>query len=250
MDLSYQKKMGHMGGTYSCVELLVGLYYGNILRINPSVPKSSHRDRFILSKGHACLALYSILFDLGFIDFDLLSSYCDDGGLGAQMDAGIPGIDWNTGSLGHSVGVCCGLSLAARMDGSDRKIYTVVGDAECAEGSVWEALTFAGEAQLEIVVIVDRNRLSVTEVLDDESFFKAYPDSLHGFGWDFYDIDGHSFDHVLPTLEKCRDSKKPCMVVANTIKGKGVSFMEHNPSFHGAPPSDEEFELAMKELAE
>ena len=247
LDLSYQKRMGHMGGTYSCVELLVALYY-RILRVSPSCSKYMDRDRFILSKGHACLALYSILAEMEFIDEDALSSYCENGGLGAQLDIGISGVDWNTGSLGHSVGVCCGFALAARMDNSDRRAYTLVGDAECAEGSVWEALAYAGENRLNIVVIVDRNRLSVTEVLDDESFFKAYPQSLQSLGWDFYDIDGHSFDQVLQTLRSCSEAKRPSMVIANTIKGKGVSFMENQVGWHHGSVTEEQYKHAMSEL--
>lgn len=248
LDLSYEKQMGHMGGTYSCVELLVSLYYGEILRFDPMSPRDKNRDRFIMSKGHACLALYSILSDLGFISPSVLESYCDDGGLGGQLDITIPGVDWNTGSLGHSVGICCGIALASRLNNSSVKAYTLVGDAECAEGSVWESLAYAGENQLNIVVIVDRNRLSVTEVLGNESFFKSYPTFLRSFGWDFYDIDGHSFDQILKTLKSCKDSKRPSMVIANTIKGKGVSFMENQIGWHNGAVTKEQHSRAMEEL--
>lgn len=248
LDASYQKKMGHLGGTYSCIDILVALYYDNIIRINYSNLKNNNRDRFILSKGHACLALYAIFLDLGIINYDLYESYHENGGLGAQLDIKCPGVDWNTGSLGHSIGVCCGLSLAARIDESNRRILTLIGDAECAEGSIWESIVFAGQHKLNIIVIVDRNRMSVIEKLGDESFFKSYPIMLKDLDWDYYEINGHDFGQIVNTLKICCNSLKPSMIIANTIKGKGVSFMEDKINWHHGVPSDDQYKRAMIEL--
>ncbi len=248
LQIADKKRMGHLGGTFSCVDLLVALYYGNILRIDSQNPQWQERDRFILSKGHACLALYPILIDLGFMHQDI-NTYCEDGGLGAQLDVGMSGVDWNTGSLGHALGVCCGLALAAKLDNSNRRAYTVLGDAECAEGSIWEAIAFAGEHKLaNLVGIIDRNRLSVTEVLDDDSFFKAYPALLESLDWTCLVIDGHSFFAIMSALRMAIASSKPTMILANTIKGKGVSFMENKIKWHHAMPSTEEISQAKKEL--
>jgi len=244
LELSYEKQMGHLGGTFSCIELLISLYYGGIFNFHLGT-RDKNRDRFILSKGHACLALYSILFDQGVISDNDLFSYCSDGGLGAQLDTSVPGIDWNTGSLGHSIGICCGFALAARMDGSQRRSCTLIGDAECSEGSIWESLVYAGENHLNIIVIVDRNRLSVTEVLDNDSFFRK--ELFHNFGWDFYDINGHEFDQILPTLKMCA-TNKPSIIIANTIKGKGISFMENKIEWHHGNITEEQYKLAMSEL--
>lgn len=240
---------GHLGGTFSCVDLLVALYYGKILNIDPKNPQWEDRDRFILSKGHACLAFFSILLDFGFIDQETFDSYGVDGGLGAQLDITIPGVDWNTGSLGHSLGICSGMALASKIDKKEYYAYTLVGDAECAEGSIWESITFAGDHKLSnLVCIVDRNRLSVTDVLDDDSFFMNYPSVLKSLGWTCFEINGHSFTEILGGFDRAKKSKQPVMIIANTIKGMGVSFMENVVKWHHGVPSPDEAEMAKEEL--
>jgi len=135
---------GHIGGTYSCTDLFVALYYGGVLRVDPTNPGWADRDRLLVGKGHACLALYAIFMDLGFIDRSAFDSYGRDGGLGGQLDVGIPGAEYNTGSLGHVLGIAAGMALAAKMDKKDYRAYAMMGDAECYEGSIWEAIIFAG----------------------------------------------------------------------------------------------------------
>ena len=249
LEYTVAKGKGHLGGTYSCVDLLVALYYGGVLRVDPLHPGRRDRDRFILSKGHACLALYAILVDLGFMTTERLSTYGDNGGLGAQLDTSIPGVDWNTGSLGHALGVAAGMAMAARMDGLDYGAITILGDAEMAEGSIWEAIAFAGDQRLSnLVGIIDRNRLSVTEVLEDDGIFRNFKGTLEGLGWTWEEIDGHHIPSVLDALRRSRKSQRPTMILANTIKGKGVSFMENSLKWHHAVPSKIELEIARKEL--
>lgn len=249
LEYTVAKRRGHLGGTYSCVDLLVALYYGGVLRVDPKRPDWPDRDRFILSKGHACLALYAILVDLGFMQRERMETYGDDGGLGAQLDTSVPGVDWNTGSLGHAAGVAAGMALAARMDRRDYAAFTILGDAEIAEGSVWEAIAFAGDHQLaNLVAIIDRNRLSVTEMLEDDSIFRNFRTTIEGLGWTCVEIDGHDFSAVLRALKASRNSDRPTMILANTIKGKGVSFMENTIKWHHAVPSAAELEIARREL--
>jgi len=249
LECTVKKGRGHLGGTYSCVDLLVALYNGGILRVDPSRPEWPDRDRFILSKGHACLALYAILVDLGFMPQGRLDTYGDNGGLGGQLDMSIPGVDWNTGSLGHALGVAAGMAMAARMDGRDYGAFTILGDAEMAEGSVWEAIAFAGDQRLaNLVGIIDRNRLSVTDVLEDEGIFRNFGGTMEGLGWAWEEIDGHDIPSVVDALLRSRKSDKPTMILANTIKGKGVSFMENTLKWHHSVPSSVELAIARKEL--
>lgn len=247
LEYTIRGKMGHLGGTYSCVELLVALYYGGFMRVDAKRPDWAERDRLILSKGHACLALFPILVDLGFMPRSRLDTYGQDGGLGGQVDVGIPGVDWNTGSLGHALGVGAGMALAARLDKKDFRAYVILGDAEVAEGSVWEAVAFASDLSLSnLVCIIDRNRLSVTEVMEDDSIFRSFRAKLESFGWACREIDGHSFPAIAAALGEARVA--PTMILANTIKGKGVSFMEGVVRWHHGVPTAKELEIARREL--
>lgn len=241
---------GHLGGTYSCVDLLVGLYYGKILRFKPEDPQWRDRDRFILSKGHASLALFAIFKDLGIISSELYATYGQNGGLGGQVDISLPGIETNTGSLGHSVGIAAGMALAAKMDSKDYYAYTLIGDAELFEGSVWEALMFGSQHKLNnLVVIIDRNRLSVMETIDDDnSVFMDFGKKIELFGWNYLELNGHDMEEILNMLKKIKISDKPSMIMANTIKGKGVSFMENKANWHHGVPTKEQVEVARKEL--
>ena len=243
-------KRGHIGGTYSCVDLLVGLYYGKILRFNSENPQWKDRDRFILSKGHASLALFAIFKDLGIISPEFYGTYGQNGGLGAQVDISLPGIETNTGSLGHSVGIAAGMALAAKMDSKSYYAYTLIGDAELFEGSVWEALMFGSQHKLNnLVVIIDRNRLSATEAIDDEnSIFINFGEKLKLFGWNYLELNGHNMEDILTVLKAVRISDKPSIVIANTIKGKGVSFMENKASWHHGIPTEEQIKIAREEL--
>ncbi len=240
---------GHLGGTFSCTDLFVALYYGGILRVDPADPEWIDRDRLLIGKGHACLALYTIFMDLGFITSECFDTYGKDGGLGGQLDTSVPGVEYNTGSLGHVLGIAAGIALAAKMDSKHYRAFALMGDAECYEGSVWEALIFAGEHNLhKLIGIIDRNRLSVTDVLDDDSFFENFAAKIRTFGWDAFEIDGHSFPEILDVFEAAKTAQKPVMIIANTIKGKGVSFMENGVKWHHGIPNEDELEIARKEL--
>lgn len=240
---------GHLGGTYSCVELLTALYYGGVMRIDTADAKWDDRDRLLIGKGHACLAVYAMFNDLGMMSNERYATYGEDGGLGGQLDLSIPGVEINTGSLGHVLGVGAGMAMAAQMDGSPARAFALMGDAETHEGSVWEAMAFAGEQKLDgLVGIIDRNRLSVTHRVDDDSMFNEFQSKVETFGWQYEEIDGHSFAEILGAFKSADTSDKPVMIVANTVKGKGVSFMENGIEWHQAVPNEDQLEIARVEL--
>ena len=241
---------GHLGGSFSCVELLVGLYYKKFLRINPNDPLNPCRDFLFIGKGHACIALYPILYDLGFITKDRYLSYGIYGnGLGGQLDKTIPGIENNTGSLGHALGMAAGVALASKIDKKNNRSIALIGDAECDEGSIWEAIMFAAEHKLNnLVCIIDRNRLSVTQIMDTTVLFSNFKKKIEMFDWNCHVIDGHSFEEIFKTFNEIKNSKKPTFILAETIKGKGISFMEGITKWHHAIPTQKEIEIARKEL--
>jgi len=241
--------LGHLGGTFSVVEILTSLYYLDFIRDTRDECPVGLRDRLILSKGHACLALYPILLDLGLIDQDLYDSYGSDGGLGGQLDISLPGVGWNTGSLGHAVGVGAGIAMGAKIFNFDTRVFAVLGDAELAEGSFWEAVAFASDFSLKnLTVIVDRNRLSVTSELGDDAIFREIRTKLKAFGWHYIDLDGHDFSAIELGLQQALDSSLPTLIMANTIKGKGVGFMQNSADWHHGAPSQDDFESAMSWL--
>ena len=216
------------------------------MKFDPNNPDWGGRDRFLIGKGHACTALYSIFLDLGFITEESFKSYGTNGGLGGQLDLSIPGVEYNTGSLGHVLGISAGIALASKLDGDTYRAVALLGDGECYEGSIWEAIAFAGENQINgLIGIIDRNRLSVLDELDNQIFFKAFPQNAGSFGWE---IDGHSFSEIKHAFESANLSDKPVMIVAHTIKGKGISFMENDLQGHQDIPSGVNLELARSEL--
>lgn len=241
--------IAHIGGTFSCVELLVALYYLKLLKFNPKKPAWTDRDRFIFSKGHACTALFAIFLDLGVISKIRYNTYGTDGGLGGQLDMSIPGVDFITGSLGHSLGIAAGMAKAAKLSQKIYKVYTILGDSEFFEGSTWESVIFAGDQGLNnLVVIVDRNRLMVTDAIDNEGVYKNFQIKIENFGWDYQEINGHNFEEISAVFKRIKSSKKPTLIIANTVKGKSVTFMENNPKWHNALPSEMEFKQIIEEL--
>ena len=241
---------GHLGGSFSCVELLASLYYDGFIRIDPKMPKDPNRDYFIMGKGHACLALYPILLDLGFISKERYFEYGKNGStLGGQLDVTIPGVEYNTGSLGHALGICAGIAKAAQMDGRDSRAIALIGDAECDEGAIWEAIMYAAQQKLNnLVCIIDRNRLSVTQVIESEVLFGDFEAKMNLFQWDCHVIDGHNYNEIFEAFDKATLANKPTMILANTIKGKGVSFMENDVKWHHTMPSENEIKIAREEL--
>lgn len=252
LDMIASAGKGHIGGAFSCTDILVTLFYGGIIRFDPANKNWSERDRFILSKGHACAALYAILADLGYFPLSELLNYGQKGGmLRGHPDRKIPGIEVDTGSLGHGLGIAAGLALSAKMDKKDYNTFVLLGDGECYEGSVWESAMFSAHHSLNnLVAIVDRNGLCATDFTKDCLCLDSLDEKWKAFGWDVSIVNGHSFEQLISIFKdgRFRKQDKPLIVIANTIKGKGVSFMEGNPNWHHAVPKGEELEIARKEL--
>ncbi len=243
-------KKGHLGGTFSCTDLLVALYYGGIINVNKENFKSANRDRFLLGKGHACLALFVILVDLGIMPKKILDNYGKDSDIiGGQLDIRIPGSELNTGSLGHAIGIAAGMSLASNLDNLNFKSFAMVGDGECEEGSIWESAMLASKLKLNnIIAIVDRNRMGVTSKIEKDDGSGTLEGKFKAFGWETITIDGHDFNSIIPALKSLDNQSKPTAIIADTVKGKGVSFMESGIKWHHSVPSKEEFKIAKKEL--
>tara|TARA_R110002110_G_scaffold199434_4_gene410213 strand:- start:998 stop:1807 length:810 start_codon:yes stop_codon:yes gene_type:complete len=243
---------GHLGGTFSCTDLLVGLYYGGILNINKENFESESRDRFLLGKGHACLALFAILVDNEIMPESLLEEYGTNSAIiGGQLDIRIPGAELNTGSLGHAIGIAAGMSLAANLNNHRYKSFAMVGDGECEEGSIWESAMLASKLSLDnIVVIVDRNRMGVTDVIEKDDGSGTLEDKFEACGWKSITVNGHNFESIMPALLGLKNQNQPVVIIADTVKGKGVSFMESGVKWHHTVPTEEEFKIARKELGE
>jgi transketolase len=243
-------KKGHIGGALSCADILVSLFYGNVLHYKAGDPKWPGRDRFIMSKGHSAIALYAILADLGFFPAGELDKFCKNGTmLGGHPDAGIPGIEANTGSLGQGLGIAAGIALAAKMDKKQFLTFVLLGDGECLEGSVWEAAMFAGQHKLNnLIAIVDYNRQCATDFLKDSLDLEPFTGKWESFNWQVKRVNGHSFKELAGGFCGLRGNKKPLVIVADTVKGKGVSFMEKNLSWHHGIPAAGDLAAARKEL--
>ncbi len=245
-------KSGHPGGSLSAADIVVSLYC-NIMNHDPKNPDKEDRDRFVLSKGHACPVVYAILAELGYFDEDELWKLRKAGALlQGHPSIKIPGIEANTGSLGHGISVAVGMALGCKLDKLNNYVYTILGDGECQEGQVWEASMAASHYKLDnLIAFVDRNRLQIDGNTEDVMSLGDLKEKFKAFGWDVFEIDGHDFIQIINTVEKAKSMKngKPKMIVANTIKGRGVSFMENNAGFHGKAPNDEELENALNELS-
>lgn len=244
---------GHMGGSLSCTDILVALYQGGGLRFDSSNKDWEGRDRFIFSKGHSAEAIYAVLADVGFFEEEQLSTYGQPGSkLGSHVDMSIPGIEVSTGSLGHGLGIGAGLALAAKLDSKDHLIVVLLGDGECYEGSVWEAAMFASHHGLNnLVAIVDRNGQITLDRTEDANRLEPFGDKWEAFGWEVRTVDGHSFDSLLDVFQKMRSrvSDLPMVIVAKTVKGKGISYMEGNLNWHHNVPKGELLEQGRKELS-
>jgi len=240
---------GHLGGTFSCVDILVNLYLNSKTGFKILDEGDGLQDRFILSKGHACLALYAILAFKNIISSSTFFSFGKNGGIGAQLDINIPSVVWNTGSLGHSIGICAGMGQAFKSDNSPNKCITLIGDSELSEGANWEAIAYCKDKGIDnVIVIIDRNRLSVTERIDNDAIYSGLDEKMKSYGWEFIEIDGHSHEEISKSLVTAKLIKKPIMILANTVKGKGVKFMENNAIWHHKRPTLEQLQLARIQL--
>jgi transketolase len=243
---------GHPGGSLSEVELLTALYF-RVLRHDASNPQWRERDRFILSKGHGCPALYAVLAEAGYIDHALLPTLRK---LGSPLQGHpdkrmLPILEASTGSLGQGISIAIGIALAARLDQLDYHTFVMVGDGEIQEGQNWEAAMFAPFHKLDnLTLIVDNNRQQLDGWVADILDVAPLADKFRSFGWNAVEVDGHDFDQVVPALESARanTSGKPTALIAHTVKGKGVSFMANNIEWHGIAPKPEQVAAAVKEL--
>ena len=242
---------GHIGGAYSIVEILVSLYHGKVLKYDSSNPKWELRDRFILSKGHAGIALYATLADLNYFPKEELKFLNQGQLLGEHPDPRIPGVEVVSGSLGHGLSIGSGMALADKMDKNSRKTFVLMGDGECYEGSVWEAAMFAAHHKLHSLCgIVDRNGLITHGSTESINRLEPFKDKWQAFGWEVFEVDAHDLK-ALQNLWKVISTKEfgaPSMVIAKSVKGKGVSFMENNFNWHHGGIDDEKFAMAMTEL--
>jgi transketolase len=250
IKLIYGAKGGHTGGALSSTDILTALFYG-VMNFDPKYPKWENRDRFILSKGHSVEPYWSILADLGFFDQEELRTYSQFGTrLIGHPNNKVPGVEMNTGSLGHGLPVAVGMAIAAKKDGRKNKVYVLMGDGEQAEGSVWEGAMAASHYKLDnLVAILDRNHLQISGNTEDVMSLEPLADKWTSFGWHVKKINGNSMTELVEAFRSTPYSVgKPTLILAETTKGKGVSFMENNPSWHHKVPTPEQYELALKEL--
>ncbi len=251
IETIYQAGSGHPGGSLSEMDILVALYFG-VLRHDPSNPKWPDRDRFILSKGHACPGLYVVLAKLGYFPREELWSFRKTGALlQGHAHPRTPGVEMNSGSLGQGLSFAVGAALAARLSGKQYKVYALLGDGECDEGQIWEAAMSASHYGLNnLIGIIDRNRIQNDRFTDDVMKLEPLASKWRAFGWRVLEVNGHDIGEVREALVQAgRTRHRPTMVLARTVKGKGVRMMENNPDFHGRAPNKEEYEQVMKELA-
>lgn len=245
-------KSGHPGGSLSIAEILTYLYFKE-MNIDPKNPKMEGRDRFVLSKGHAAPALYSVLAERGFFPKEDLTTLRQIGSIlqGHPDMKHIPGVDMSTGSLGQGISTACGMALSAKHFGDSYRVYTILGDGELEEGQVWEAAMFAAHKNLSnLTAFVDFNGLQIDGSIDEVNSAKPIDKKFEAFGWHVICINGNDFDEIEAALAEAKTVDKPVAIVASTTKGKGVSYMENQVSWHGAAPNDELYEQAMTELRE
>ncbi len=248
---TFNAKSGHPGGSLSIAEIITYLYFKE-MNIDPQKPDMPERDRFVLSKGHAAPALYSVMAQKGYFPVEELKTLrkVDSRLQGHPSMKCLPGIDISSGSLGQGISAACGMALGAKLKGADFRVYSILGDGEIEEGQVWEAAMYASAKKLDnLVAFVDNNNLQIDGTVEEVNSPYPIPEKFAAFGWNVIEIDGHSFDEIENALNAARDCKgKPTAIVAKTVKGKGVSFMENQVNWHGSAPNAEQYETAMNEL--
>ncbi len=247
----YNAKSGHPGGSLSCVDILTYLYF-NHMNVDPQNPKNEDRDRFVLSKGHAAPALYSVLALKGFFPVEELKTLRKSDSMlqGHPSVKYTPGVDMCTGSLGQGISAACGMALGAKLSGKNYRVFTVLGDGEIQEGQVWEAAMYASAKGLDnLVAVVDNNGLQIDGKITEVNSPYPIAEKFKSFGWNVIEISAHSFDEIDAAFNAAAEFKgKPSVIVANSVKGKGVSFMEDQVGWHGTAPNAEQYEQAMSEL--
>lgn len=242
---------GHPGGSFSVTDILVALYF-NVMNVDPAHPDMEGRDRLVLSKGHAAPALYSTLAHRGYFDPKEMTTLRRTGSFlqGHPDMHKCPGVEISTGSLGQGFSAAVGMAIADKLDGKSRRVFTVTGDGELQEGIIWEAALAASKYGLDnLIAVVDWNNLQIDGVVDTVKMVAPIDKKFEAFGWEVFNVDGHDMQALLDTFDKAMKVKgKPVCIVAKTVKGKGVSFMENQAGWHGKAPSDEQLAEAIKEL--
>ena len=251
LNMTHFGRSSHIASIFSAADIIAVLYE-NILRIFPKDPRNENRDRFILSKGHAGAAIYAALAEKKFFDKKILKTHYSNGSnlSGHVSHKNIPGVEFSTGSLGHGLPVAAGLALAAKMNKKKHKIYVLMSDGECDEGSNWEAILFAAHHRLNnLTAIVDYNKLQSIYSTEKTLGLEPFKDKWIAFGWKVIEVEGHNHRQLSQALGKKRNSKKPICIIAHTVKGKGVSFMENNNLWHYRSPQGIEYIKAKKEIS-
>ncbi len=253
LEAVHSAKSGHPGGSLSAADILTYLYMSE-MNVDPKNPQNPDRDRFVLSKGHASPALYATLAERGLIPKSDISTFRNaESYLQGHPDMkGVSGVDMSTGSLGQGISAACGMALAGKLDNKNYRVYSILGDGECEEGQVWEAAMFAAHYKLDnLTVFLDFNGLQIDGDIRDVMNPTPFDKKFEAFNWNVITIDGHDFDQIEKAINEAKACKgKPTIIIANTIKGKGVSFMENQAGWHGNAPSDEQYDMAISELNE
>ena len=250
LTMAFGAQLGHPGGDMSVTDILATIYFG-VLRFDPERPRDPARDRFILSKGHCTGALYATLAEAGFMPFDALATYMKPlSKLNGHPNRNyVPGIEANTGPLGHGLPIAIGVSIAGQMDGANFRTFVVTGDGELQEGSNWEAAMTAGNRKLaNLTLVIDRNRLQQGATVAETNDLEPLADKWRAFGWDVVDVDGHDHAELLAAFARDPARRKPLCVIAHTIKGRGVSFMENQVHWHHGVLNRAQYDQAMNEL--
>lgn len=252
LKMVYNAQSGHIGGALSAADIMTVLYH-KCMKIPLKWEKDNdfiYRDRFILSKGHASAVLYSVLSQIGFIPKEELLSFRIFGSrLQGHPALFCPGVEAATGSLGQGLSIACGIAAALKLDKNSANVFVLLGDGELQEGSVWEAFMQAPQRNLDnLIVIIDRNRLQIDGCTENIKSLDPLDAKLKAFNWDVTEIDGHNFSQIYDAIEQAKKNSRPTAIIAYTVKGKGVSFMENNAGWHGKAPNKEDFDKAMSEL--
>ena len=247
----YSAKSGHLGGALSIADILTVLYF-NQMNVNPEMPQSNLRDRLVLSKGHASAALYAVLAERGFINKEDLKTFRK---LGSNLQGHpdmekVPGVDMSTGSLGQGLSIANGMAIASKMDNLGCRVYCILGDGEIEEGQIWEAAMTSNTYKLDnLCVILDNHGLQIDGKVEEVKALDCLYSKWESFGFNVIPCDGHNIEMLIDSFEKARQTKeKPSIIIARTVKGKGVPFMENKAEWHGKAPNDEQYERAMKAL--
>ena len=253
LEMTHLSRGSHIGSVFSVAEIIAVLY-ASVLNVDPKEPKKPDRDRLILSKGHAGSAVYAALAETGFFPVEQLKTHYANGSIlsGHVSHKGVPGVEVSTGSLGHGLGVGVGMALGAKMDGAQWRTYVVLGDGECDEGSVWEAALQAAQYKLDrLIAVIDYNHMQSLATVDETLRLEPFEQKWKDFGWNALSVDGHDTDALQKAFDWAKEnagSRKPSVILAHTVKGKGVSFMENDILWHYRTPQGEEYDAALKEL--